>query len=286
MFNYRQRGYLLERFRLFHLHTAPQTPVDYHYHEFCKILLLLSGGGEYYADGQRYLLQAGDIILLNSHSIHRPDMDAGAPCERIIIYIDPGFLQRSSTEKCDLLSVFSADKGHVLRLPEGRRKKLFQLAAALEENLNGSEFGQDILSSTGLLHLLVELGRARQRDDAFDTGSMMPRSDRICEIIRYIDSHLSEDLNIDELAQQFFISKFHMMRLFRQETGTTIHLYLTQKRLMQARGLIDEGMRATEACYRSGFRSYSSFTRACAKYLGTTPTGRLDTHYVRAEAPE
>ena len=286
MSNYRQRGYLLERFRLFHLHTAPQTQVDYHYHEFCKILLLLSGGGEYYADGQRYLLQAGDIILLNSHSVHRPDMDAGAPCERIIIYIDPGFLQRSSTEKCDLLSVFSADKGHVLRLPEGRRKKLFQLAAALEESLNGSDFGQDILSSTGLLHLLVELGRARQREDAFDTGSMLPRSDRICEIIRYIDSHLSEDLNIDQLAQQFFISKFHMMRLFRQETGTTVHLYLTQKRLMQARGLIDEGMRATEACYRSGFRSYSSFTRACAKYLGTTPTGRLDTHYVRAEAPE
>ena len=286
MSNYRQRGYLLERFRLFHLHTAPQTPVDYHYHEFCKILLLLSGGGEYYVDGQRYLLQAGDIILLNSHSIHRPDMDTGVPCERIIIYIDPGFLQRSSTEKCDLLSVFSADKGHVLRLPESRRKKLFQLAAALEESLNGSDFGQDILSSTGLLHLLVELGRARQREDAFDTGSMLPRSDRICEIIRYIDSHLSEDLNIDQLAQRFFISKFHMMRLFRQETGTTVHLYLTQKRLMQARGLIDGGMRATEACYRSGFRSYSSFTRACAKYLGTTPTGRLDTHYVRAETPE
>jgi AraC-like DNA-binding protein len=286
MSNYRQRGYLLERFRLFHLHTAPQTQVDYHYHEFCKILLLLSGGGEYYVDGQRYLLQAGDIILLNSHSVHRPDMDAGAPCERIIIYIDPGFLQRSSTEKCDLLSVFSADKGHVLRLPESRRRKLFQLAATLEEHLNGTDFGQDSLSSTSLLGLLVELGRARQRDDVFDSGSAMPQSDRICEIIRYIDSHLSDDLNIDELAQRFFISKFHMMRLFRQETGTTVHLYLTQKRLMLARSLIDGGMRATEACYRSGFRSYSSFTRACAKYLGTTPTGRLDTHYVRAETPE
>ena len=286
MSNYKQRGYLLESFRLFHLHTAPQTQVDYHYHEFCKILLLLSGSGEYYVDGQRYLLQAGDIVLLNSHSIHRPEMDAGAPCERIIIYIDPGFLQRNSTEKCDLLSVFNEERGHVLRLPEGRRKKLFQLAAGLEESLTDPEFGQDILSSTGLLHLLVELGRARQRDDAFDAGSMMPHSDRIRQIIRYIDSHLSEDLNIDELAQQFFISKFHMMRLFRQETGTTVHLYLTQKRLMQARALIDSGMRATEACYRSGFRSYSSFTRACAKYLGTTPTGRLDTHYVRAEAPE
>ena len=286
MSNYRQRGYLLENFRLFHLHTAPQNSVDYHYHEFCKILMLLSGGGEYYVDGQRYLLQAGDIVLLNSHSIHRPDMDAGMPCERIIIYVDPGFLQRSSTENCDLLSVFSGEKGHVLRLSDSRRKKLFLLAAALEEDLKSSEFGQDVLSSTGLLRLLVELGRARQRSDSLTDSPMMPRSDRICQIIRYIDGHLTEDLDIDQLAQHFFISKFHMMRLFRQEMGTTIHLYITQKRLMLARALIDGGMRATEACYRSGFRSYSSFTRACAKHFGATPTGRLDTHYVREEAPE
>ena len=197
MSNYKQRGYLLESFRLFHLHTAPQTLVDYHYHVFCKILLLLSGSGEYYVDGQHYHLQSGDVVLLNSHRIHRPEMDAGIPCERIIIYIAPGFLQRSSTGKCDHLSVFSGEKGHVLRLPESRRKKLFQLAATLEEHLNATDFGQDILSSASLLGLLVELGRVRQRDDAFGSGSLMPQSDRICEIIRYIDSHLSDDLNID-----------------------------------------------------------------------------------------
>ena len=77
-----------------------------------------------------------------------------------------------------------------------------------------------------------------------------------------------------------------MMRLFRQETGTTIHLYVTQKRLMLARELMDGGMRATEACYRCGFRSYSSFTRACAKHLGTTPTGRSDGKYPEEEAFE
>ena len=114
----------------------------------------------------------------------------------------------------------------------------------------------------------------------------MPRSDRICQFIRYIDTHLAEDINVDEIAGAFFISRFHMMRQFREETGTTIHLYLTQKRLMLARSLIEGGMRATEACYRSGFRSYSSFTRACAKHFGATPTGRMDSHYVREEAPE
>ena len=104
----------------------------------------------------------------------------------------------------------------------------------------------------------------------------MPRSDRIREILRYIEDHLAEDIDAEELAKAFFVSKFHMMRQFRQETGTTVHLYITQKRLMRAKALIEGGMRATEACYRCGFRSYSSFTRSCAKHFGTTPTGRTD----------
>ena len=86
MSNYKKKGYLLENFRLFHLRSAQGTQVDYHYHEFCKVLLLLSGGGGYSIDGQRYLLQAGDIVLLGSRSIHRPDLDPHTPYERIIIY--------------------------------------------------------------------------------------------------------------------------------------------------------------------------------------------------------
>ena len=46
---------------------------------------------------------------------------------------------------------------------------------------------------------------------------------------------------------------------------------------------INSGMSATEACYRSGFRSYSSFTRAYGKYYGTTPTGRTDKKLIRGE---
>jgi len=45
-------------------------------------------------------------------------------------------------------------------------------------------------------------------------------------------------------------------------------------------------MRATEACYRCGFRSYSSFTRAYSKYFGTTPTGRPGAAQERAEGYE
>lgn len=281
MSNHSKRGYLLENFRLFHLKSRGGTQTEYHYHEFCKILLLIQGSGGYYVDGQRYLLQPGDIVLLDAHSIHRPELDADAPYERIILYISPEYLQRQSTADCNLQSVFSGEKGHVLRLHGENRQKIFRLAAGLEQDLAEDSFGREIVSSAGLLRLLVEIGRNREKPESAGPSPVMPRNERIVEILRYIDEHLSEDLDAEIIARAFFISKYHMMRLFRRETGTTVHLYITQKRLVKARELMDAGMRATEACYRCGWRSYSSFTRAYGKHLGTTPTGRMDAQQAR-----
>ena len=281
MATHEKRGYLLETFRLFHLKSKGGAQVEYHYHEFCKILLLLQGSGGYFIDGQRYQLQSGDIVLLDAHSIHRPELDGDVPYERIILYISPEYLQRQSTADCSLRSVFSGEKGHVLRLSGERKQKIFQLAARLEQDLEGELFGRDVLSSAGLLRLLVEIGRNRDNPETTGLSPVMPKDKRIAEILRYIDAHLSEDLDAESIAKAFFISKYHMMRLFRRETGTTVHLYITQKRLVKAREMMDAGMRATEACYRCGWRSYSSFTRAYGRHLGTTPTGRMDAQQAR-----
>ena len=281
MSGHRKRGYLWENFRLFHLNSRGGTQVEYHYHEFCKILLLLQGSGGYFIDGQRYLLQSGDILLLDAHSIHRPELDPQVPYERIILYISPEYLQYQSTADCNLKTVFSGEKGHVLRLPQDRQQKIFQLAARLERDLAEEAFGREILSNAGLLRLLVEIGRNREGSGTAGPSPLMPKDPRILGILQYIDEHLSEDLDAEIIAKAFFVSKFHLMRLFRRETGTTIHLYITQKRLVKARELMDAGMRATEACYRCGWRSYSSFTRAYGKHLGTTPTGRMDTAQAR-----
>ena len=276
MEGYEKRGYLLENFRLFHLRTEQAPAVDFHYHEFCKVLLLVSGRGSYVVDGHRYLLQPGDAVLIGSRCVHRPELEQDAPYERIIIFISPEFLQRESTADCDLMDCFSGEKGHVLRLKEQRRKRLFDMAATLEQELGSQRFGRDIASNAALLRLLVQIGREQCRGDGQSPLSVMPENTRVLEWMRYIDRHLEEDLDIDLLADAFYISKFHMMRLFHRETGSTVHTYLLQRRLLHARELIRGGMRATEACYRSGFRSYSSFTRAYSKHFGTTPTGRMD----------
>ena len=272
--DYQSRGYLLDNFRLFHLSSAPGARVEAHYHEFCKLLLLCSGSGGYMVAGQRYRLEAGDMVLIGSHTVHRPEFETGTPCERIIIYISPEFLSRHSIPECDLSACFSGEGGHVLRPGQKQRQKFFSLAGQLEREISGDGYGRIVLSSGLLLQLLVEIGRDLQSRDAQLPGPILPENGRILDILRYIDAHLTEDLTIDHLAEQFFISKYHMMRLFRRETGRSIHTYMTDRRLLLARSLIGSGMSATESCFRAGFRSYSSFTRAYGQRFGTTPTGR------------
>ena len=272
--DYQRRGYLLDDFRLFHLYDVRGTQVDYHYHEFCKVLLLCSGSGSYLVEGRRYLLEAGDIVLIGSHCVHKPEFTPGSLCERFILYISPEFLQQHSTASCDLTDCFSGVPGHVLRPGETARQQLFATAQRLETELSSSSYGSEILGNGLLLQLLVELGRARRSSGSGQPAPVLPRNGRIADILSYIDAHLTEDLSIDHLSEVFFISKYHMMRLFRQETGSSIHTYLSDRRLLLARELIAGGMSATESCFRAGWRSYSSFTRAYGKRFGSTPTGR------------
>ena len=286
MSDYRKKGFLTEDYRLFHLRSDGGLQPEFHYHEFYKILLLVSGSGGYTVDGQRYALQSGDIVLIASHSVHRPEFEPGAVYERIILYISPDFLRRSSQPDCDLTACFAASRGHVLRPEEPERKKLFSLATALERELAGEGFGRVLLCHSAVLRLLVHIGRSLGRSDAPQPGPVTPGNERVSAIIRYLDRHLSEDISIDELAERFFLSKYHMMRLFRRETGATIHGYLTERRLAMARELMASGLSATDACFRSGWRSYSSFTRAYGKRFGSTPTGRRDTAVLAEETYE
>ena len=133
------------------------------------------------------------------------------------------------------------------------------------------------MGNSMLLQLLVRVGRYRDKGQLHMEERQPVSDERIKRMLTFLENHLSEELSVEFLAEQFFISKYHMMRLFRRETGTTIHGYLTERRLIAARELMAGGMSATDACFRSGWRSYCSFTRAWGKRFGSTPTGRRDT---------
>lgn len=64
--HYRKSGYLLEDFRLFYNSDSHRREIPFHYHDFHKLLILLSGNTSYIIEGKMYALQPGDIVLVRA----------------------------------------------------------------------------------------------------------------------------------------------------------------------------------------------------------------------------
>lgn len=268
---YEKRGYLVEDFRLFRLAGRESERIDYHYHDFHKILIFFSGSVTYAIEGKRYALCPGDIVLVPSGCIHRPEISAD-DYSRVVVYLSPEYLRAHSTPECDLETCFSRAREQfqfVLR-PAGQTGAPMSALRRLEDALAGDGFGQALLCRARMLEFLISLTRSLLgadvsfvSDAAFD--------EKTVAIVRYLYAHLEEDLPIDRIADTFYISKSHMMRRFKAETGYTIHGFVTEKRLLAARERIRAGMPVTEAAFRSGFRDYSAFARAYKKQFGEMP---------------
>ena len=88
----------------------------------------------------------------------------------------------------------------------------------------------------------------------------------------YIEAHMQEAVSLDELAEQVHMSKYHFLRRFKELTGTTVHVYLNNKRLIHACELLQNGEAVGEVWGRCGFADYSSFLRNFRKEYGMAPT--------------
>lgn len=267
---YAERGYLHEDFRLFHLRGAMEESVDWHYHTFHKIIAFLGGESAYGVEGRSYLLSPGDLVLVPQGCIHRPEADPAAPYERRIIYVSPEFLRQFSTPDCDLETCFTRAREEFRFVIRQAGAEHSACLAELEQVQQTEGFGRELLMQSIFFQFFIGLSRAGV-GNCLEYAKPTACDEKIAVILQYLSHHLTEPLSIDRLAGEFFISKYHMMRQFRAQTGYTIHGYLTGKRLMRARALIAEGMPVLQASEQSGFGDYSAFLRAYRKQFGSTP---------------
>ena len=92
--NYEKKGYLYDDFRMFHLRDEGGREYEYHYHEFYKILICISGNVTYSIEGHSYKLKPYDIVLVNQYDIHKPQVSGGDAYERVIFYISKEYLDK------------------------------------------------------------------------------------------------------------------------------------------------------------------------------------------------
>ena len=149
--------------------------------------------------------------------------------------------------------------------------RVYKLFCDLDD-METDGFGSDVLCAGIVLQIVVLLSRWISEPREAVEG--VANDKKILDILQYINDNINSELSIDSIAEKFYISKFHMMRSFRAETGYTVHNYITNKRLLNARQLISSGEAATEVCYKCGFRDYSTFSRAYRKMFDESPAGR------------
>ena len=232
-------------------------------------MLLLSGRVEYAVEGSSYDLRPWDILLVKHHAIHKAMIDKSEPYERIILYLDGGYYDQLLPE-ARLTDCFDeADRRGEYRLvpDEEQKRELKETLRAFERAQKDGRFGAQTMCDTYIVQLLVQIGRISPEPEPEEK-----RYDpKIRQTLSYINEHLGEELSVGVLAERVYLSRYHFMRLFKAQTGETVHAYIRQKRLLYAARLIREGEPANRAASEAGFTDYSAFYRAFRQSFGVSP---------------
>lgn len=96
--------------------------------------------------------------------------------------------------------------------------------------------------------------------------------ERIVAAKVFIDENYQEAINLDEISQKAFLSRYHFHRLFSQVYKKTPHQYLTLKRIEKAKDLLAENKQVIDVCNEVGFESLGSFSTLFKKEIGFAPT--------------
>lgn len=264
-------GYLKEDFRLFHINDRTDREFEWHYHDFHKIIVFVSGKVTYHIEGKAYQLKPQDILLVSQGAIHKPEIDPSIPYERYIFWIRDDL---SSSELNTCFQKANDRSFNLIRLDSVLQEKLKDLLPEIEHSLRDTQFGDSILSKALFAQFMVYINRIFLKSSSAPDQKSYSSDSQVEQLLKYINRNLSENLSIDHLAEKFFFSKYHMMRKFKKETGYTIHNYIISKRLLHARSLITQGTPVMKAAMQSGFQDYTAFVRAYKKQFGTVPTQR------------
>lgn len=235
-----------------------------HCHDEFEILCVLNGHGRYIVEGSEYEMTPGTLIFVRPFEYHCVEVDRDNAYERYVVNFPPSAVSGEAERLLAALNADGEDAQHFYSAHSFSHALVaaferFEITDSLPEDKRNA-YAQTILSE-----IIILLASAKPGGVAPDTGELGAR------VIRYLNNHIDKNLNLDRIARQFFVSKYYLCRAFKKHNGISIHGYLTQKRVMYAKQLIDSGESASGAAYRVGFGDYSAFYRAYTKVLGTSP---------------
>lgn len=254
-----------------HLHQE-ESIMNMHIHDCYEIYYSISGGKQFLIDNRFYDINPGDLFIINQFESHCLTQINNIIHERIIITIHPDFLKEISTAKTDLNYCFTERNqifNHRISLNKEQQHRFLYFISKITTS---SEFGRDIIERVAFMELMVMLNSLFTNNHSLEIAdSNFQYNQQVQEILSYINQHITEDITVEQLADQFYLSTSYICRIFKATTGTTINKYINARRITIAKSLLSTDLGVSEVCEQCGFNDYSNFLKAFTKAVGISP---------------
>ena len=235
-----------------------------HTHERYELYGFLEGIGTYKIEGTQYTLEKGDILIMRPAESHYIDLNGSYPYTRFVINF-PIDIFDSIDESRFLVSAYTERTNGQFNLYRSTDFKSSSYEFYFRNMLLPSENRRMQLISN-LIPLLNEISTAfKEKRD----GTVSETNEY--KIVSYINRNLFKQITLDDICREFFISKPQLCRSFKAATGSTVWNYITAKRLVTKKNMIQSGQSPTKVFSECGFSDYSSFYRAYIKKHGVSP---------------
>ena len=239
-----------------------------HYHDTYEIYLQLSGKRYLFYDNTCYTLERGDLAIFAPFDIHYAESRESDYYERYVV----------NFRLEDMSKILDSGEFHLLKqkinpcvvhLTEDRTQKVFELITRVDEYYNRKGLFSDKLVYSAMLQLLVYVAECIDDETATDGEKISPQ---IIEVMKYINKHYAEDLNLDNISDIACMSKYHLCRKFKEATGATLLQYINNVRLTKVHSmLINTDMPIEEIAECTGFSSSMQLTRVFKSVYNIPP---------------
>lgn len=241
------------------------TMKGFHYHDGYEIYYLVKGVRNYIIDGEHFTLNKGDVALIKPGVLHRT---AGGAFERFLINFTKPYMEYFFT--CKAMSILlSCFENKTITIPADRRTEIRILFEKIFDLLEDGKEEKTFTYFADVLNLLVQVSEQKN----LSTEKITTEGKIVAEILNYINEHYNEIENITQISDNFFITKSHLCRIFKNVTGISVIEYLNRIKIKQSCYLLENTEKSiTDICTECGFNSSVYFCKLFKKIMNITPT--------------
>lgn len=246
-------------------HLVCVNPLEHnfpvHTHGVCELIFLKSGNVSGIINAKTYQLAKNCLMIFRPHVPHRIQINDNTEYERYDILFDESVLANQIFFKLpkDLDLVNCNGNNFVI--------DLFKKLDYYYEHFDGNNLG---LLVTNLVEELLFHVTIMSQDEF--NSNLIATNPMINNAIKYINTHYTEQISIEDVSKHLCITKSYLHHLFMQNLQISPKKYINMKRLFQAQKLIRMGEHPSNVYLACGFNDYSTFFRNYHLYLGHNPS--------------